>query len=99
MDSKVASTREFITAIQLDTKLDGLPASFLTGALSQARDARLHILDVINSAIVTTVDMSQFALRVIVEKVYLDKLCVCYDPIGQHVYTLLLDDDTIIHHF
>ncbi|HZL81373.1 MAG TPA: polyribonucleotide nucleotidyltransferase, partial [Demequina sp.] len=41
MDFKVAGTSEFITAIQLDTKLDGLPASVLVGALAQAKDARL----------------------------------------------------------
>jgi polyribonucleotide nucleotidyltransferase len=41
MDFKVAGTREFVTAIQLDTKLDGIPASVLAGALTQARDARL----------------------------------------------------------
>ena len=51
MDFKVAGTREFVTAIQLDTKLDGIPASVLAGALKQARDARLHILDVMNEAI------------------------------------------------
>ena len=51
MDFKVAGTREFVTAIQLDTKLDGIPASVLAGALTQARDARLHILDVMDEAI------------------------------------------------
>ena len=51
MDFKVAGTREFVTAIQLDTKLDGIPASVLGSALTQARDARLHILDVMNEAI------------------------------------------------
>ena len=51
MDFKVAGTREFVTAIQLDTKLDGIPAAVLAGALKQAKEARLHILDVINAAI------------------------------------------------
>ena len=51
MDFKVAGTREFITAIQLDTKLDGIPATVLAAALKQAREARLAILDVINDAI------------------------------------------------
>ena len=46
MDFKVAGTSEFVTAIQLDTKLDGIPASVLAAALKQAREARLHILDV-----------------------------------------------------
>ena len=46
MDFKVAGTSEFVTAIQLDTKLDGIPASVLAGALTQAKEARLHILGV-----------------------------------------------------
>ena len=51
MDFKVAGTKEFVTALQLDTKLDGIPASVLGGALTQARDARLAILDVMIEAI------------------------------------------------
>ena len=51
MDFKVAGTRDFITALQLDTKLDGLPSEVLAGALGQARDARLFILDVLAQAI------------------------------------------------
>ena len=42
MDFKVAGTREFVTALQLDTKLDGIPSDVLAGALQQAHDARLH---------------------------------------------------------
>ncbi len=51
MDFKVAGTREGITALQLDTKLEGIPEDVLSRALSQARDARLTILDVIEEAI------------------------------------------------
>ena len=51
MDFKVAGTKEFVTAIQLDTKLDGIPADVLAAALTQAREARLHILDVMAEAI------------------------------------------------
>ncbi|HEX3678813.1 MAG TPA: polyribonucleotide nucleotidyltransferase, partial [Galbitalea sp.] len=40
MDFKVAGTSEFVTAIQLDTKLDGIPSAVLAGALKQAKDAR-----------------------------------------------------------
>ena len=65
MDFKVAGTREFVTAIQLDTKLDGIPASVLAGALTQARDARLHILDVMAEAIDVPDEMSPFAPRII----------------------------------
>ncbi len=51
MDFKVAGTRQFVTALQLDTKLDGIPADVLAGALTQARDARLAILEVMAEAI------------------------------------------------
>src|SRR5690625_6329806 len=57
MDFKVAGTKDFITAIQMDTKLDGIPASVLSDALSQAREARLHILDVMAEAIDTPDEM------------------------------------------
>ena len=52
MDFKVAGTRDFVTALQLDTKIDGLPADVLREALLQARDARLKILDVMDAEIV-----------------------------------------------
>ncbi|MBX3096077.1 MAG: polyribonucleotide nucleotidyltransferase [Fimbriimonadaceae bacterium] len=51
MDFKVAGTREGITALQLDTKLDGIPTQVLKDALAQARDARLAILDVMEAEI------------------------------------------------
>ena len=51
MDFKVAGTRQFVTALQLDTKLDGIPAEVLGKALQQARDARMTILDVMAEAI------------------------------------------------
>jgi polyribonucleotide nucleotidyltransferase len=69
MDFKVAGTREFVTAIQLDTKLDGIPASVLAGALIQARDARLHILDVMSQAISEPDEMAPTAPRVIAVKI------------------------------
>ncbi|MCU1490261.1 MAG: Polyribonucleotide nucleotidyltransferase, partial [Acidimicrobiaceae bacterium] len=51
MDFKVAGTAEFVTALQLDTKIDGLPSDVLAQALTQARDARLIILGVMAGAI------------------------------------------------
>ena len=42
MDFKVAGTAEFVTALQLDTKIDGIPAEVLAAALNQAKDARLR---------------------------------------------------------
>ena len=83
MDFKVAGTREFVTAIQLDTKLDGIPASVLAGALAQARDARLHILDVMNEAIDAPDEMSQYAPRIITVKVPVDKIGEVIGPKGK----------------
>lgn len=83
MDFKVAGTREFVTAIQLDTKLDGIPASVLAGALKQARDARLHILDVISAAIDTPDEMSPFAPRVIAVNIPVDKIGEVIGPKGK----------------
>ncbi len=51
MDFKIAGTEEFITALQLDTKIDGLPADVLAAALDQAREARMQILEVMNATI------------------------------------------------
>ncbi|MEE6280297.1 polyribonucleotide nucleotidyltransferase [Georgenia sunbinii] len=85
MDFKVAGTREFITAIQLDTKLDGLPASVLTGALTQARDARLHILDVMAQVIDTPDEMAATAPRVITVKVPVDKIGEVIGPKGKMI--------------
>jgi polyribonucleotide nucleotidyltransferase len=85
MDFKVAGTRDFVTAIQLDTKLDGIPASVLAGALTQARDARLHILDVMNEAIDTPDEMSPFAPRVISVTVPVDKIGEVIGPKGKMI--------------
>ena len=83
MDFKVAGTRDFVTAIQLDTKLDGIPASVLAGALTQARDARLHILDVMAEAIDRPDDMAATAPRVITVKVPVDKIGEVIGPKGK----------------
>ncbi|NDK31223.1 polyribonucleotide nucleotidyltransferase [Nesterenkonia haasae] len=85
MDFKVAGTSEFITAIQLDTKLDGIPASVLTAALKQAREARLHILGVIGAAIDAPDEMSQFAPRIISVSVPVDKIGEVIGPKGKMI--------------
>ena len=59
MDFKVAGTADFITALQLDTKLDGIPADVLAGALKQAHEARKTILEVINECIDGPAEMSR----------------------------------------
>lgn len=85
MDFKVAGTSEFVTAIQLDTKLDGIPASVLAAALKQAREARLHILEVIDSAIDTPDELSEFAPRVIAVKIPVDKIGEVIGPKGKMI--------------
>jgi polyribonucleotide nucleotidyltransferase len=85
MDFKVAGTSEFVTAIQLDTKLDGIPASVLAGALTQARDARLYILDVMREAIDRPDEMSPYAPRVISIKVPVDKIGEVIGPKGKMI--------------
>jgi polyribonucleotide nucleotidyltransferase len=83
MDFKVAGTREFVTALQLDTKLDGIPASVLAAALQQAREARLTILSVMEKAISTPADMSPFAPRIITMKIPVDKIGEVIGPKGK----------------
>ncbi|MBM6623038.1 polyribonucleotide nucleotidyltransferase [Micrococcaceae bacterium RIT802] len=91
MDFKVAGTSEFVTAIQLDTKLDGIPASVLAAALKQAREARLHILSVINSAIDAPDEMSEFAPRIISVKIPVDKIGEVIGPKGKMINTIQED--------
>jgi polyribonucleotide nucleotidyltransferase len=92
MDFKVAGTSEFVTAIQLDTKLDGLPASVLTGALSQAHEARLAILGVLNEAIDAPDEMSPHAPRVLAVTIPVDKIGAVIGPKGQMINQI--QDDT-----
>ena len=83
MDFKVAGTKEFVTALQLDTKLDGIPASVLAGALHQAKEARLHILDVMNQAIDTPDEMNPLAPRIISIKIPVDQIGAVIGPKGK----------------
>lgn len=85
MDFKVAGTAGFITAIQLDTKLDGLPASVLGAALTQAREARLHILNVLNQAIDAPDELSANAPRIISVKIPVDKIGEVIGPKGKMI--------------
>ena len=88
MDFKVAGTREFVTALQLDTKLDGIPSEVLAAALTQARDARLHILDVMAEAIDGPDEMSPYAPRVTVVKIPVDKIGAVIGPKGQMINSI-----------
>ena len=91
MDFKVAGTRDFITAIQLDTKLDGIPADVLASALTQAREARLYILDVMREAIDGPDEMSPYAPRIITVKVPVDKIGEVIGPKGKMINQIQAD--------
>jgi polyribonucleotide nucleotidyltransferase len=92
MDFKVAGTEQVITALQLDTKLDGIPASVLAGALKQARGARMTILEVMRGAITEPGEMSVFAPRIITIKVPVDKIGEVIGPKGKMINSI--QDDT-----
>jgi polyribonucleotide nucleotidyltransferase len=92
MDFKVAGTENLITALQLDTKLDGIPASVLAAALKQARGARLTILGVMRDAIRGPGEMSPFAPRIITLKVPVDKIGEVIGPKGKMINSI--QDDT-----
>ncbi|KAA9111049.1 polyribonucleotide nucleotidyltransferase [Microbacterium rhizomatis] len=85
MDFKVAGTSEFVTAIQLDTKLDGIPSSVLTAALQQAREARLTILGVLTAAIDGPDEMAPTAPRVISVQIPVDKIGELIGPKGKTI--------------
>ncbi len=85
MDFKVAGTSEFVTALQLDTKLDGIPSDVLAGALSQAKDARTKILGVMNQAIDAPDEMAPTAPRVITVQIPVDKIGELIGPKGKTI--------------
>ena len=92
MDFKVAGTRDFVTALQLDTKLTGIPADVLAAALLQAREARHTLLDVMTEAIDTPDEMSPFAPRIITIKIPVDKIGEVIGPKGKMINQI--QDDT-----
>lgn len=92
MDFKVAGTSDFVTAIQLDTKLAGLPSSVLDGALKQAKEARTAILSVINAAIDAPDEMAPTAPRVISVQIPIDKIGELIGPKGKTINQI--QDDT-----
>ena len=92
MDFKVAGTPEFVTALQLDTKLDGIPADVLAAALTQAKDARMSILEVMAEAIDAPEEMSLHAPRIITVKIPVDKIGEVIGPKGKMINQI--QDDT-----
>jgi polyribonucleotide nucleotidyltransferase len=105
MDFKIAGTEEFVTALQLDTKLDGIPASVLAAALNQARAARLTLLEVMAEAIDGPDEMAPNAPRVITVRIPVDKIGEVIGPKGKMINSIqdetgadiTIDDDGTIY--
>jgi polyribonucleotide nucleotidyltransferase len=86
MDFKVAGTTEGITAIQLDTKAHHLPMSMMRDVFTQARDARLKILDVITAAIdAPREELSAYAPRILTVNIPVDRIGELIGPGGKTV--------------
>jgi polyribonucleotide nucleotidyltransferase len=105
MDFKVAGTRDAVTALQLDTKIDGLPADVLAQALRQAKDARLKILDVITAAIpAPRTEVAAVAPKIVSLEIPIDKIGEVIGPKGKVINTLqqetgadiAVDDDGVV---
>ncbi|HEX2370663.1 MAG TPA: polyribonucleotide nucleotidyltransferase [Acidimicrobiia bacterium] len=89
MDFKVAGTADVITALQLDTKIQGLPSQVLADALAQAREARLRILEVMREAIPSPrTDLNQWAPRIEAIKIPKDKIGEVIGPKGKVIREL-----------
>ena len=105
MDFKVAGTSQYVTALQLDTKLDGIPAEVLAQALTQAKDARLTILEVMAEAIDGPEEMSVHAPRIISIRVPVDTIGEVIGPKGKVINqiqddtgaTLSIEDDGTVY--
>ena len=89
MDFKVAGTADAITALQLDTKIDGIPADVLIAALAQARDARLAILEVMNAAIAAPrSEVRETAPKISSFNIPIDKIGEVIGPKGKVINTI-----------
>jgi polyribonucleotide nucleotidyltransferase len=98
MDFKVAGTSEFVTAIQLDMKVSGMPADVLAGALQQAKEARLQILEVMLAALPAPRDeVSSNAPRIITIQIPVDKIGEVIGPKGKKINEIIAMTDTEIN--
>jgi len=105
MDFKVAGTSEFVTALQLDTKIGGLPAEVLAAALQQAKEARLSILGVMANAIAEPrTDVNETAPKIVSFEIPMDKIGEVIGPKGKVINLIQqetgadvnVDDDGVI---
>jgi polyribonucleotide nucleotidyltransferase len=105
MDFKVAGTSEFVTALQLDTKIEGLPSEVLAAALEQAKTARLEILEVMNAAIAAPrPEVGASAPKIISFEIPIDKIGEIIGPRGKVINAMQaetgadisIDDDGMV---
>jgi polyribonucleotide nucleotidyltransferase len=105
MDFKVAGTADFVTALQLDTKIDGLPAGVLADALRQAREARLKILEFMKSVIAEPrPEVRDSAPKIVTFEIPLDKIGEVIGPKGKMINSIQqetgaeisVDDDGVV---
>jgi polyribonucleotide nucleotidyltransferase len=105
MDFKVAGTADAVTALQLDTKIDGLPADVLSKALHQAKEARLSILKVITDTIAEPRShVADVAPKIVSMEIPIDKIGEVIGPKGKVINTLqqetgadiAVDDDGVV---
>src|SRR5262245_19828068 len=105
MDFKVAGTADFVTALQLDTKIDGIPADVLADALEQAKEARLQILDVMAGAIAEPrAEVRETAPKIVSFTIPMDKIGEVIGPKGKVINAIqqetgadiAVDDDGVV---
>ena len=89
MDFKVAGTADAVTALQLDTKIDGIPADVLSAALQQAKDARLKILEVMNATLAAPrAEVAATAPKIVSITIPIDKVGEVIGPKGKVINTI-----------
>ncbi|MFL2990074.1 MAG: polyribonucleotide nucleotidyltransferase [Candidatus Neomarinimicrobiota bacterium] len=104
MDFKIAGTREGVTAIQLDLKIDGISFELMTEALSQANAGRMHILDKMYESVPEVGELSEFAPRITSIQINPEKIGALIGPGGKNIKKIIedtecevnVDDDGIV---
>ena len=97
MDFKVAGTKDGITAIQMDIKIDGIDKDILKRALQQAKEGRLFILEKMNSVISTPrAELSPYAPKILITKVDPDKIRDIIGPGGKIINKIIAETNVKI---
>ena len=104
MDFKVAGTRDGISAIQLDLKIEGISFELLTEALQQAHEGRMHILDKMYEAVPEAYELSKYAPRILSIQINPEKIGGLIGPGGKNIKKIIedtecevnVDDDGIV---